>query len=560
MRGGAGYAPGVNALARTCLVALLVSLAAWGCETRVSLGARCTSEVDCPGDPVCRFGRCRAECTSAADCDGPGAFCIGAAGAGVCTVPAADRCVASCTDGLVCAGEICGVPCTPLGDECLDGSSCGPDAICVADDSSSDAGAIDAGALDAGSVDAGALDVGTDAGAPSAWPHHQICNGFALVCAVRDGRVFCWGNDHHDQLGDGVDDHGGRCPFVERTYDCASVPMAPVLEDTSGTELTGVVAVGCGEASACALTGSGRVLCWGLPGPHLGAGNVPVAPRAVQAVAAGATALTVGWAHTCALVDGAPRCWGANGEPGMEDGRLGLTGVSSLDVPTPAPSLADLAPLGAGRVATCGVEASGAVRCHGSAAEGIADPAGRTIVGATAVTTLSVGAAHGCALAREGLVCWGNNASGQLGDGSGGPECGGFCRVAAEPVVGSEGVALRALSHGASEHTCAITERGEVRCWGSQPCGDAGVDPEMGRVDSIRMLGPAVRRADDTVLTDVVEVAVGSSTCARTASGEVWCWGNNNYGQLGFFETTPPAPGCLSQAHPTAHAIPFPAR
>jgi hypothetical protein len=96
----------VSSLARTCLVAFLLSLAAWGCETRVSLGARCASELDCPGDAVCRFGRCRAECTSAADCDEPGAFCIGAAGAGVCTVPNADRCAASCTDGLVCAGEV----------------------------------------------------------------------------------------------------------------------------------------------------------------------------------------------------------------------------------------------------------------------------------------------------------------------------------------------------------------------------------------------------------------------------------------------------------------------
>jgi alpha-tubulin suppressor-like RCC1 family protein len=73
-------------------------------------------------------------------------------------------------------------------------------------------------------------------------------------------------------------------------------------------------------------------------------------------------------------------------------------------------------------------------------------------------------------------------------------------------------------------HTCAVTDKGKVQCWGWNDYG------QLGRPAAASAFAPA-EVAD---LPDVVEVAGGASfSCARTAGGTVWCWGTNNVGQLG---------------------------
>ncbi|NUP10252.1 MAG: hypothetical protein HOW73_29735 [Polyangiaceae bacterium] len=75
------------------------------------------------------------------------------------------------------------------------------------------------------------------------------------------------------------------------------------------------------------------------------------------------------------------------------------------------------------------------------------------------------------------------------------------------------------------DHICALTREGEVWCWGSNNDGQLGVSTERGKdapPTRVEKLGRAVDiRADY------------NTTCARTAEGEIFCWGSGTFGMLG---------------------------
>jgi alpha-tubulin suppressor-like RCC1 family protein len=84
-------------------------------------------------------------------------------------------------------------------------------------------------------------------------------------------------------------------------------------------------------------------------------------------------------------------------------------------------------------------------------------------------------------------------------------------------------------------HTCVAVETGEVFCWGANDRGQLGARGALSACEaggtSVACARTPVRVAD---VTDAVEVAAGDAhTCARTRDGRVWCWGTNTDGQLG---------------------------
>lgn len=127
---------------------------------------------------------------------------------------------------------------------------------------------------------------------------------------------------------------------------------------------------------------------------------------------------------------------------------------------------------------------------------------------------ISTGEEHTCALTSAGGVkCWGNNADGQLGDGS----VGGIRR---EPVaVNGLGSGVGALAVG-FRHACALTEVGGVNCWGYNFSGQLGDGSKTNRLEPVVVIG-----LDRGV---VAITAVGSRTCALTDAGAVKCWGYFN--------------------------------
>ena len=134
------------------------------------------------------------------------------------------------------------------------------------------------------------------------------------------------------------------------------------------------------------------------------------------------------------------------------------------------------------------------------------------------VSSIALGSAHTCAIVGAGrVICWGQNAYGQLGNGTA------LASMTAPPVVGLP--PARSIAAGSTQ-TCALLIAGAVRCWGRMQ-GLADSDRRTTWTDSlvpVEMPGLGV----------ITVVSVGSAhICALLETGAVKCWSSNQFGQLG---------------------------
>jgi alpha-tubulin suppressor-like RCC1 family protein len=175
-----------------------------------------------------------------------------------------------------------------------------------------------------------------------------------------------------------------------------------------------------------------------------------------------------------------------------------------------------------------------------AARQGVGDAPGTAPAAAAApalsgVRAVATGSFQSCALRRNQQVwCWGDNARGELGDGTR------TSRAAAAPVQNATGTGpltgVTAITAGLI-HTCALLANHEVRCWGDNSSGQLG----LGGTETSRVLPTAVaNESGESPLRDVAQISAGeTSTCARLASGQVRCWGANDLHQLGNGVTAP---------------------
>lgn len=212
-------------------------------------------------------------------------------------------------------------------------------------------------------------------------------------------------------------------------------------------------------------------------------------PKNIPWVGLPFTAIDANWRHTCGLTsDGLAKCWGDNswGQLGTGEssywGELSPVDVVGLGVATGISA-------GGGTSHTCAVTGAGAAKCwggnnYGQLGDGttIPRPAPVDVSGlGTGMLALSVGGSHTCALVDGGagvrrVKCWGMNYAGQLGDGTTGEKS-----VVPREVVGLEDGAA-AVAAG-TYHTCAVTNAGAVRCWGSNDWGQTGQNTGLAPVD-----------------------------------------------------------------------------
>lgn len=177
-----------------------------------------------------------------------------------------------------------------------------------------------------------------------------------------------------------------------------------------------------------------------------------------------------------------------------------------------------LLPLLALSAAACGSENTLA-----GPSEGGADLA--TTAALPSFVQIAIGGNHTCAVTGGGLIyCWGHNFFGQLGDGT--------TQDRLLPVRVKAGTLhFRRVTAG-SYHTCAETTDGKAYCWGNNYWGQLGIGGTSGasRLTPVAVAGGRTFR----------RVEAGSQhTCGVTTGSEAYCWGDNQYGQLG----DPPSTG-----------------
>jgi alpha-tubulin suppressor-like RCC1 family protein len=293
-----------------------------------------------------------------------------------------------------------------------------------------------------------------------------------------------------------------------------------------------------GATHACALTAGGATYCWGandfgqagrpgvIGGPIIGPALTfkPVPMR----VAEGFTfvALTSGGLHTCGLTAaGAAYCWGLN--------RYGALGSGNFDDswrPVAVTGGLTFRNIEAGTYQTCGVTTAGSAYCWGSLHPvpfGSAIPASNAspapVTGGIAFATLSSGGSHTCGLTADGVAyCWGDNAAGQLGAGDG-------VTSSATPLPVSGGLTFATITAGES-HTCGVTRNGQLYCWGWN------FDDQLG--NGIPSTPSSTPTAVASSLSFTTIGAASSHTCAIDVSSVMYCWGRNSDGQIGLGTAT----------------------
>lgn len=304
--------------------------------------------------------------------------------------------------------------------------------------------------------------------------------GYYHTCGIAASNfAYCWGARDNYQGGNGTMTNSG-------------VPQAITTSGAlGGRTATNVIG---GGYHSCVVDSNGDPYCWGKNEySQLGDGtttnsNVPVAVNRSGALNGKDLVLGsgAGW-HTCARsTDYQAYCWGYGGA-----GALGSGSYTSSNVPV-------------------------AVSMSSLNGEGIRD--------------IQAGPNNTCAVSTSGApYCWGSNSYGQIGDGT--------TASSAVPVpVSNSGVLAGKTVRKVTtyEQTCAIDSDARASCWGLNNNGQVGNNSTTNVSSPVAVNTSGVLNGKKMAS---IATALGT-TCAIDTDGKAYCWGLNNYGQLGNGSTT----------------------
>jgi alpha-tubulin suppressor-like RCC1 family protein len=327
----------------------------------------------------------------------------------------------------------------------------------------------------------------TSTGTPIHYEPAVVTAGGFTTCALETGgTVKCWGLAQQTGTGAASDvaaptQVNGALVATSvvsgATHNCALTAQRKVwcwginaLVDTSGGTVTAPnptqlpsdlewTQVSPGASHNCGVTLLEDAYCWGFnEGANAGQlGDGTATTRFVPTAVAGGfkfSQVAAGANHTCGLSNGTVLCWGQNGS-----GQLGDGSVQARTSPTVVSGGHTFVSIGSGAGLSCGLTPppDGKVYCWG-AIGGTSHVIPTTYTGVPALTSLSVGGNHACALTGDATAyCWGSNTHGQLGDSS--------QTNRSSPTKVAGGLTFTQISSG-FRHTCGITTTGAVACWG----------------------------------------------------------------------------------------------
>jgi len=325
----------------------------------------------------------------------------------------------------------------------------------------------------------------------------RISAGQTHTCAGTPN--FCWGDGAAGQLNDGLSGAGHRSLVPRQLTDRSPNP-----------------GISAGNDANCVLEGAQTVGCWG-------GGISPDSIRGVQLGAglAGFDSVTVGQGYGCGLhATGNTWCFTrANPQGGM---------LATLVNPgRPFRSAA----VGSGFACGLGIDSLaycvGTLDAPGISPSPIVYASPTAVPGGLRFASIAAGGSTACGVTAAGPTwCWGENGTGQFGNGGvvsdTVPQQVGGGQFFAQLSVGGERSGATAVGT-----VCGLTLTGQAYCWGDN------TDGVLGNGQSGFSTTPQPVQGSRTFSSITVAGGVAAHACALQLDGSAWCWGNNDFGQLG---------------------------
>lgn len=357
--------------------------------------------------------------------------------------------------------------------------------------------------------------------------HHDVqfvalVAGFNHTCGLAsDGDLYCWGRNDSGQLGIGSSDNAAH--------------PKPMLVSAKPK----VAFISANGDQTCALTAAGVAYCWG-DNKYGQLGNGTLVSAVFPVPVSGDLKfkeLSVGATHTCGLtISGAAYCWGGNWH-----GQLGIGTMDGEErypcchtSPVPVAGGRSFSSVQAGGIHTCGLTFNGNAWCWGNHKNfgqlGTGDidlqdrPAPMQVTGNLKFGSLSVGIPS-CGIVSDGTAyCWGGGPV---------PELGIKSRVERldHPVVVPGNLKFKRIASGAF-FACGITREDIAYCWGYNRHGQIG----NGSTESVDVPELVSQELRFRVVTTGGNEFSGH-TCGITTDADVFCWGDNRWGQVGTSST-----------------------
>ena len=350
------------------------------------------------------------------------------------------------------------------------------------------------------------------------------------TCVLREGgSMMCWGDNTYGQLG------GGDSLVFTINQTLANAPVDVLgIDDATG--------ISTGSGFTCVTRQEGQALCWGrnnvgqLGSPDIQNIDVGLTPTPVLDVD-DAVSVSAGTTHACVLRESREvSCWGSNFHGQLGNALGGEVSTEQVQVQ----GVSDAVDVSSSFRHTCATHATGEVSCWGQTwkgqagddATGDAAPLPVKVAGITDATSVSASAGVSCATLEGGEAsCWGFYWGSEFTENDDGD-------ISPVSSVWRNAADIVRVATGGS-HGCALKTDSTVVCGGANWYGNLGTGE----------LGTTISWAPQEVLgiDDATDIALGfAHTCAAHATGEVSCWGRNEFGQLGTGEenlgTDAPAP------------------